>query len=167
MTTKEFFKHIEEVNPILKNFALRLTQDEEKALDLYQETVCKALKNKDSFTEGTNFKAWITTIMRNTFINDYRKAKNNQVTQVGHDGLFFKIHHKTVYNEGEVKVNVDELKKMIDSLDKKLRIPFKRFYEGYKYHEIADELNLPIGTIKSRIHKARKVLQKQYKSRVA
>jgi|GEM_PF-3840115 len=78
MTTKEFFKHIEEVNPILKNFALRLTQDEEKALDLYQETVCKALKNKDSFTEGTNFKAWITTIMRNTFINDYRKAKNNQ-----------------------------------------------------------------------------------------
>ncbi len=167
MSTVEFYTNVNAISSILRAFAFKLTQDSEKSKDLYQETVFKALKNKDSFSIGTNFKAWITTIMRNTFINEYRRARNNQVTSVGHDGLYFKLNHKTVHNEGEISMNYEELVKMVNNLDDKLRIPFQRFYEGFKYHEIADELDLPIGTIKSRIHKARKILQKQYKNRYA
>ena len=79
MSTNDFYNQIDIINSPLHNFALSLTRDLEDSRDLFQETVYKALKNKDKFKIGTNFKAWVLTLMRNTFINNYRKKKRSKV----------------------------------------------------------------------------------------
>jgi len=161
MSAKEFYNYIEDVNNPLNSFALSLTKDFEDAQDLVQETVFKALKNKDKFKIGTNFKAWIMTLMRNTFINNYRKKKRNKTTLAPTDSYVFATDNNIVPNKGESNIATQEIMEVLNSLDEKLRQPFWMYYQGLSYQEIADELETPLGTIKSRIFFARKELQEK------
>ena len=146
----------------LQAFALRLTKNTSEAEDLYQETVLLALKNKNKFKGGTNFSAWIKTIMRNTFINNYRKKKRFMKYLSYKINTYLSDTLPLAKNEGESDVIMGELFTIIDGLDEKFRIPFLMFYQGYAYEEIAKNLNLPLGTVKSRIFFARKHLKKAY-----
>lgn len=148
----------------LRRYACRLTIDPHEADDLVQETALKALTNKDKFTEGTNFKGWMYTIMKNIFINDYRKNAREQTYVDKTDNLHFIDSSQDLFADCiEKKYDNKELKKVIMSLPNDFRIPFVMFTSGYKYREISDKLNLPIGTVKSRIFSTRKRLQRDLK----
>jgi len=145
----------------LHYYALSLTSDSDRADDLVQETMLKALTYRDKFTENTNFKAWIYTIMKNTFINDYRKSVKIKNTFEDSNNDYHLIFSKDkVYPAPDSFYNAQEINKNIDALEDEYRIPFRMFLDGYKYKEIADELDLPLGTIKSRIFFTRKKLEK-------
>ena len=127
-----------------------------------QETLFRALANRDKYNVGTNIKAWLYTIMRNIFINDYRK-KSKQATVFDNTPNDFLIDNNqtSVSNEAIAKLNLKEVQESIHSLPIIFKNPFLLYFDGYKYHEIADMLNEPLGTIKSRIHFARKLLKNQ------
>jgi len=145
-------------------FAMSLTSDTEKAHDLLQETSLKALTYSDKYTENTNFKAWVYTIMKNTFINDYRrnKKKENTFDSVNND-FRLKFQKDKGYPSPESIYSSKEIIKCINALDAEYKIPFNLFLDGFKYKEIAEELNMPIGTVKSRIFFTRKKLEKSLK----
>lgn len=146
----------------LKPFAVSLTKDYEDAKDLYQETICKALANRDKYNIGTNIKAWLFTIMRNIFINDYRrKAKQKTIFDSTPNEFLLNFKQLSVKNDGESNMLMKEIQKAIYHLPDIFKTPFLLYFEGYKYHEIASELKEPLGTIKSRIHFARKLLKEQ------
>lgn len=156
MTNQEFTQKTQELNNLLFAFALRLTRSRQDAEDLMQETKIKAYKYRKNFAKGTNFKSWISTIMRNTFINQYRKRKtrrhlNQPVTEVTENVIV----KNTVANSGEQELRMQELKAMMNSIGKLYSVPFMMFYRGYEYQEIAQQLDIPIGTVKSRIFSAR------------
>jgi len=160
MSTNDFYTQIDAVTSPLNNFALSLTRNLEDSRDLFQETVFKALKNKDKFRIGTNFKAWTLTLMRNTFINEYRRKKRSKVKSVADDSIEMITNTKTVaLNDGDSNMAMQELMVMLDGLDEKLRQPFWMNYLGMSYQEVSDALETPLGTIKSRIFFARKELQ--------
>ncbi len=160
MSTNDFYTQIDAISSPLSNFALSLTRDMEDSRDLFQETVFKALKNKDKFRIGTNFKAWILTLMRNTFINEYRRKKRSKVKTVADNSIEMITNTRTVAaNGGESNMAMQELMAMLDQLDEKLRQPFWMNYLGMSYQEVADALETPLGTIKSRIFFARKEMQ--------
>jgi len=162
MTTTEFQTKYSLLSQMLNAFAYKLTQDKERAKDLYQETTFRALTYKDKFRPGTNFKAWVFTIMKNLFINDYRKKMRANVIMDSTDNNYYINSGKHVIaNKGDSNIMMDELTKIIGKLDESLRIPFLMHYEGFKYQEIADKFNLPIGTVKSKIFFARKELKHQ------
>ncbi|HQW56054.1 MAG TPA: RNA polymerase sigma factor [Saprospiraceae bacterium] len=165
MSTHEFNLKIQQISQYLHSFALNLTKNSEDAKDLYQETTYRALVNKDKFAPDTNLKAWLFTIMKNIFINNYRKRMKANTIMDSTNNLYFINSGSTEINQGETDIFIKELNSMIDSLDGSLRIPFMMHYEGYKYQEIAEELDLPLGTIKSRIFFARKELKKMIKDR--
>lgn len=146
----------------LKPFAVTLTHDNEKAKDLFQETLFRALANRDKYNVGTNIKAWLYTIMRNIFINDYRRNTKYQVVfdSTPNDFLLNMNQHATT-NNAENRASEKELWNMVHQLPDIFRTPFILYYQGHKYHNIAAQLGEPLGTIKSRIHFARKLL-KQY-----
>lgn len=162
MSTIEFNNYFEEVNPLLQGFALKLTQDREKAQELVQETVVRALRYKDRFVVGTNFKAWITTMMRNIFLNQRRNWKRRKTESVPHDSLYYQLSGiHTTDNKGVHQVEFQEILSAINRLEDKIRRPFWMHYQGYAYEEIAQELDIPLGTVKSRIFKARKTLKEE------
>lgn len=165
MTTTEFNAKYEPLEDLLFAFAMKLTKNKVNAQDLMQETVCRAFKNKDRFKEGTNFKAWITTIMRNNFINDYRKKKTRNKVEAPIEDFGYFVENKSVEGNTNSLIMTKELKKMINSLSEGFKKPFKMFYEGYHYNEIAEKMNIPIGTVKSRIYFARKKLRKMVNAR--
>lgn len=160
MSTIEFNNHFQQLSPVLHSFAYNLTKDREGAKDLYQETAIRAISNREKFNPGTNFKAWLFTIMKNIFINDYRKkAKRNTVID-STDNLYYINSGSTIIdNSAESNILMNELHGMIESLEDSMRVPFEMHFDGFKYQEIADELDLPLGTVKSRIFFARKVLK--------
>ncbi len=160
MTSTKFFEEFDSLTSILKAFAYNLTQNHEQARDLYQETAYRALKNKEKFNPGTNFKAWLMTIMKNIFINDYRRrVKQNTMIDSTDNQYFINSGSETIQNDAMANILVQELIGMIDSLDESLRTPFLMHYQGFKYKEIAEKFQLPLGTIKSRIFFARKELK--------
>jgi len=146
----------------LKPFAVNLTKDTETAKDLFQETLYKALANQEKYNVGTNIKAWLFTIMRNIFINDYRR-KAKQQTIFDSTGTDFLLNYKqpAITNSAETDLRIKEIYKAVYQLPEIFKTPFLLYFEGYKYHEIAEVLNEPLGTIKSRIHFARKLLKEQ------
>ncbi len=157
---KEFEKMLVSNVEFLKPFALTLTKDYESAKDLTQETLYRALANKEKYNVGTNLKAWMYTIMRNIFINDYRKkARQNVVLDHTSNDFFLDHNQSAVKNEAESKIRLKEIHDVITKLPDIFKHPFILFYEGYKYNEIADYLQEPLGTVKSRIHFARKLLK--------
>lgn len=161
MTQSQFNTSLIEVRNKLHYYALSLTSDSDRAKDLLQETMLKALTYRDKFTQNTNFKAWIYTIMKNTFINDYRKSikVRNTFEDVNND-LHLLLSKDKVYPSPDSFYGTKEITKTIDELEDEYRIPFTMFIDGYKYKEIAEELQLPIGTVKSRIFFTRKKLVK-------
>ena len=162
MSTAEFTLLLTENADFLKPFAINLTKDHETAKDLFQETLYRALSNKDKYNVGTNIKAWLYTIMRNIFINDYRKkAKQSVVLDNSPKDFLIDQTRTKVLNDGVTNLNLREVKQLIYDLPELFRTPFNLYFEGYKYNEIAEELNEPLGTIKSRIHFARKILKQK------
>ena len=161
-STIEFNSHFDELQSRLLPSAYRLTHNVEDARDLIQETALRAFNNKEKFEVGTNFRAWVTTIMRNTFINIYRKKKNRATSSQPSDSYIFVNEGHAEDNEAGSSMMMDELKNIIEDLDETYRKPFLMFFEGFKYDEIADDMNLPIGTVKSRIFFARKKLKERY-----
>ncbi len=162
MSTAEFSLLLSDNADFLKPFAINLTKDHESAKDLFQETLYRALSNKDKYNVGTNIKAWLYTIMRNIFINDYRKrAKQSVILDNSPNDFLIDQTRTKVLNDGVTNLNLREVKQLIYELPELFRIPFNLYYEGYKYNEIAEELNEPLGTIKSRIHFARKILKQK------
>ena len=159
MTQLQFNNALLEMQNKLHYYALSLTSDSEKASDLLQETMLKALTNRDKFSQNTNFKAWVYTIMKNTFINDYRKkVKSKSSLSDPQNGYSMMLGNESPSPESSY--HSEEINRSISQLSDDYRIPFTMFLEGYKYKEIADELDLPLGTVKSRIFFTRKRLEK-------
>ncbi|HET6555966.1 MAG TPA: sigma-70 family RNA polymerase sigma factor [Prolixibacteraceae bacterium] len=164
MTQLQFNTALLGLQDKLLYYALSLTSDHEKAQDLLQETFLKALVYRDKFAQNTNFKAWIYTIMKNTFINNYRRNVKSKNT---FDGTNNDFHLKSSKDKGypspESIYSSKEITKCINALEDEYKVPFNMFLDGYKYKEIAEDLNLPLGTVKSRIFFTRKKLEKSLK----
>ena len=159
MTAVEFNTQMLSLNDRLNYFALSLTANKDDAEDLLQETYLKALRNREKFKEQINFKAWIYTIMKNIFINTYRRTyKSNTKIDSTDDPYQLDSSREKYVIPPDVEFNAKEINRIIESLSDDFRIPFRMHYEGFKYKEIADELDLNIGTVKSRIFHARKKL---------
>ncbi len=154
---------LDRISNSLRAFSLKLTGNNVDAEDLYQDTAFRIITNADKYNPGTNFKAWAVTIMRNIFINNYRKrVRRNMIIDQTPNNYYLNSGDKLVDNDGETNVTFKELMALVDTLPEDFKKPFIMAYEGYKYEEIAEELGSPLGTIKSRIFFARKKLQKLY-----
>ena len=162
MTTLEFSYSISQMTKSLKPFALKLTKDSEDANDLLQETLMKAYKNKDKFSDGTNLKAWLYTIMKNTFITNYQRMVRRGTFIDTTDNLHFINSSNTkIENRAYGDFALKDINAAIDKLQDVYKNPFMMYFRGFKYHEIADRLEIPIGTVKNRIHIARKQLKEK------
>lgn len=162
MTAIDFNYKIAGMRSTLQTFTRRFTNDREESLDLVQDTILKALTYRDKFKEDTNLKGWLFTIMRNTFINNYRKTKR---TKTAHDTTkdlyYLNVEDTHTFNGPESKFEYDDIWKNVHEVREELLIPFKMHTSGYKYHEISEHLQIPIGTVKNRIFHARKEIQKK------
>ena len=162
MSGLEFNQLLLQNADFLKPFAVNLTRDTEAANDLYQETLYKALANREKYNVGTNIKAWLFTIMRNIFINNYRrKAKQKTIFDNTPNEFLINQKQATVSNGAESDMRIKEINAAIQGLPEIFRTPFLLYFDGYKYNEIAEVRHEPLGTIKSRIHFARKLLKEQ------
>jgi RNA polymerase sigma factor (sigma-70 family) len=162
MSTIEFNQFLVNNAEFLKPFAITLTRDTEEAKDLFQETIYKALANRDKYNVGTNIKAWLYTIMRNIFINNYRrKIKQNTVLDLSPNEFLLNSRQAVGSDAAESKLRVKDIQAAIHKLPEIFRNPFLLYFDGFKYQEIAGMLEEPLGTIKSRIHFARKLLKAQ------
>lgn len=160
MSTIEFDSRFDQLSTMLQSFAYKLTKNGEDAKDLFQETAFRAMTNRDKFRAGTNFKAWLFTIMKNIFINNYRKKMKSNTIMDSTDNMYYINSGKnTIANDASSNIMMDELTGMVSNLEESMRVPFLMHYQGYKYQEIADHLELPLGTVKSRIFFARKELK--------
>lgn len=159
MTTIEFNTRLTGLQKYLEAFARQLTGNDDDAKDLTQETLLKALVYREKYVNQNNFKAWVYTIMRNIFINSYRRNKKARtIIDQTEDLYYLNISNQHTDTDPESIYNAKELQRGIDSLDANFRKAFDMYNAGYKYKEIADSLNLTIGTVKSRIFYSRKKL---------
>ena len=150
--------------------ALRMTKDENDAEDLVQETMVKAYRFWDKFETGSNCRAWLFKIMTNIFINDYR-SKSRAPVSVDVEDIDENYLYGQLAAQGEddnpekrlfAKVFDEDVRKAIEELPEDFRlVVVLSFLEGFAYQEIADILDLQLGTVKSRLHRGRKLLQKQ------
>lgn len=148
----------------LQRFAFFYTRDEEDAADLVQDTLLKAIRYAKRFEEGTNLKSWLFTILKNTFLNNYKKrGRLKCYVEETFSIAMNDVQSNITYNRGESNCNVGDIHKALNNLSHDYYYPFIKYFEGYKYHEIAEELNIPIGTVKTRIHLARLALKKNLK----
>ena len=164
MKSLSFRKDLVGVQEELLRFAYKLTTDREEANDLLQETSLKALDNEEKYTPDTNFKGWMYTIMRNIFINNYRKS----LREVDMTDSTYNLYAQTMTegedgNRFETIYDLKELYKVINAVPEELKKPFLMFVAGFKYREIAEKMDLPVGTIKSRLFLIRKRLQQDLK----
>lgn len=168
MIDNNFNKDLLKIQPQLESFARMLTNNNvEEAKDLVQDTYLKALSNRDKFIENSNLKAWAFTIMKNTFINNFRRLKKNNTIVDKTDDLYFLNLTKTSENPTpDSELFTKEILQSINTLDVDQRRPFEMHNEGYKYKEIADQLNISIGTVKSRIFFTRQKLMNDLKDYV-
>ncbi len=161
MTAIEFNTRIIRERSSLKSYALSLTHNLEDAQDLLQDTYLKAIKYRSKFEDSTNLRAWLFTIMKNTFINAYRRnTKIKKLVSTGDEIALNRAFKQNSYEQSESRINAKAIIKEINGLNDEYKVPFTRYYNGYKYEEIASEMNLPLGTVKSRIFLARKILMK-------
>ena len=148
----------------LRNYALSLTHNMDETKDLVQETVLKAYRYQAKFQEGTNLRGWLYTILKNSFINNYRRdMKRNTFLDSTDNSYFIDLPSHKIDNDAETKFIRRDLDHAIDDLAFDLRVTFKLNTEGNKYHEIAEELQIPIGTVKTRIFVARRILRERLK----
>ena len=163
MANKEFESKLMSLQGNLLNFAYMLTSDRDNAYDLLQDTTLKALDNESKYVDNTNFKGWVFTIMRNIFINNYRRSVRSQtVVDQTEDLYHLNLSQDSGLESPEGSYGAGEITAAIDSFPEEYRVPFSMHVAGYKYNEIAEKMNLPLGTVKSRIFFARKKLQAQF-----
>jgi RNA polymerase sigma-70 factor (ECF subfamily) len=158
MKSTEFESQLAELQPQLYQLTKKFTRSREDSCDLLQETLAKAWRRRSDFRENKNLMGWLYIIMRNTFINQYRKSmqtKNMFVT----DFRFKQLDDRWKVKSDEA-THIQEVWKSINSINPELRNPFKMHLSGYKYEEIAKELSIPIGTVKSRIFLIRQELRR-------
>lgn len=157
MGTTELSLEIVNLRSTLHALTRRFTSNPDESLDLLQETILRALRHKNKFREGTNLKGWLFTIMRNTFINEYRKDQKarSYYTHTSRSSLT-----QTAIAPFD-PVEFGDIWKHVDALPQELMVPFKMHVSGYKYQEIADHQGIPLGTVKNRIFHARKEIQKK------
>jgi RNA polymerase sigma factor (sigma-70 family) len=162
MAILDFNEYLVNNAEFLKPFAITLTRDSEAAKDLFQETLYRALANKEKYNVGTNIKAWLYTIMRNIFINNYRrKTKQNTIFDSTPNEFLINQKQVVINDTAEGNLRIKDIQAAIHNLPEIFRNPFLLYFDGFKYNEIADMLREPLGTIKSRIHFARKLLKAQ------
>lgn len=162
METKDFIHQITGLRSTLQSFTRRFTRNTEESHDLVQDTMLKALMYQEKFKEDTNLKGWLFTIMRNTFINNYRKVQRNRTAHDTTKDLFFlNVEDTHTFSSPGSNYEYKDIWKNINELKDELLIPFKMHESGYKYQEIAAHLSIPIGTVKNRIFHARKEIQKK------
>ena len=167
MTQYEFNNNLIGLKANLQRFAMSLTSDRDTALDLVQDTYLKAITYKDKFVDYTHLKAWVFTIMKNTFINNYRRnVKENTIIDGTQELYYINQPHDKGFISPESTYAEGEIEKAIDSLSDDFKIPFRMHIDGYKYKEIADGLGLKIGTVKSRIFFTRQKLMLMLKDYV-
>lgn len=162
MNSQDFNYNLTKEKVPLKNFAYHLTANKEEAEDLLQETFLKALKNKDKFLNYPyqNMKPWLFTIMKNTFINAYRSAsRKNKINDYSDENSFIDSTTESHSSTPEEVYHTKEVHDKLEEIEFKFRTPLKLFLKGYKYDEIAERLNLKIGTVKSRIFFTRQKLR--------
>lgn len=159
-----FRNDLVEIQDELYRFAYKLTANHEEADDLLQETALKALDNEDKYAPDTNFKGWMYTIMRNIFINNYRKVAREQ-TYVDHTENLYHLSksQESGFESTEGTYDLKEIRRIVNVLPKEYKEPFSMHIAGFKYREIAEKLDLPLGTVKSRIFFTRQKLQKELK----
>lgn len=159
MTAIEFNHSLTGLQKYLEMFAFQLTRNDDDAKDLLQETFLKALLYREKYVNQNNLKAWTHTIMKNIFINNYRRTKKTRTFIDQSDDLFYinSSSHDMEFNPESI-IATKELTKGIEKLDKDFRKAFDMYNDGYKYKEISKELDLTIGTVKSRIFYSRKKL---------
>lgn len=144
------------------HFALALTTNKDQAQDLTQESILKALTNKDKFYENTNFKGWVFTIMHNLFLNNYRKITKSNTQIDSTENLHnLNLPQDSGFDSPDTHLSINEIHQAIEGFSADYKVPFRMYIKGYKYEEIAQEINLPVGTVKSRIFFTRKKLQTQ------
>jgi RNA polymerase sigma-70 factor (ECF subfamily) len=161
MTAIQFQQKILGLQKNMYSFAMTLTTNRYDAEDLLQETTLRVLNNQDKFVDNVNFKGWVFTIMRNIFINNYRKdLRSNIIIDQTDDFLHSNVSGNLNRENPEETMTINEIKGIINGLNNELKIPFSLYLDGYKYMEISDKLSLPLGTVKSRIFFARRELQR-------
>lgn len=145
----------------LMSFAMKLTTNREKAHDLVQDTTLKALDNEAKFVDNANFKGWILTIMRNIFINNYRKSARENTTVDSNEELYYlnNLPQDSGIETPDDAYGANEISQILAGFPTEYRRPFSMHVAGYKYEEIAKALNMPMGTVKSRIFFTRKRLR--------
>ncbi len=162
MTPQEFDTQLASFRPMLRGFTHRFTQDRDESLDLVQDTILKALTYRNKFREDTNLKGWLFTIMRNTYINNYRRLKRERTsTDTTKELYHLNVEDTHTFNRPGESLEFKEVWRNMNNMKDDLLIPFKMHTTGYKYHEIAKHLDLPLGTVKNRIFHARKEIQKR------
>ena len=165
MKSEKFQSNLMQLQGNLLNFAYMLTSNRDDAYDLLQDTTLKALDNEDKYAENTNFKGWVFTIMRNIFINNYRRSVRSATVVDTTDNLYhLNLSQESGFETPEESYGAGEITAAINEFSDEYRIPFSMHVAGYKYNEIADHMNLPLGTVKSRIFFARKKLQERFAS---
>ena len=148
----------------LFNFACMLTSNREEAKDLLQDTTLKALDNEEKYIDNVNFKGWVFTIMRNIFINNYRRIVRNQtIVDQTEDLYHLNLPQESGFDSPDSSFTIKEITKAINGFSDEYKIPFSMHLAGFKYHEIAERMDLPLGTVKSRIFFARQRLQELMK----
>ena len=163
MKSEQFQANLMSLQSNMLNFAYMLTSNRDDAYDLLQDTTLKALDNEDKYADNTNFKGWVFTIMRNIFINNYRRAGRAATVVDTTDNLYhLNLAQESAFEAPEGALTANEINDAIDAMADDYRVPFSMHIAGYKYEEIAEEMNLPLGTVKSRIFFARKKLQAQF-----
>ena len=160
MTAIEFNYALQTNTKTLKPFAMRLTKNYDDANDLVQDTLVKAFLNKDKYADGTNLKAWLFTIMKNTFITNYqRMMRKNTIIDTSDNLHYINSSDSIVQNDAYANFANEDISKALEKLDDTYKEPFMMYFNGFKYHEIAEKVAIPIGTVKNRIHIARKLLK--------
>ena len=163
MTPQVFQSKLMSLQSNMLNFAYMLTSNRDDAQDLLQDTTLKVLDNADKYLENTNFKGWVFTIMRNLFINNYRRmSRSATVIDKTEDLYHLNLSQDSGLATPEGSFGANEISRAIDNFPDEYRIPFSMHVAGYKYNEIAEKMNLPLGTIKSRIYFARQKLQARF-----
>ena len=148
----------------LLNFAYQLTSNREAAQDLVQDTTLKVLDNESKYVDNVNFKGWVFTIMRNIFINNYRRqVRSATVVDTTEDLYHLNLSQESGLTTPEGSFAAKEISAAINAFTDEYKVPFSMYIAGYKYSEIAEKMSLPLGTIKSRIFFARKRLQETLK----
>lgn len=164
MNSISFKKDLLKVQEDLLRFAYKLTANQEEAFDLRQETSLKALDNEDKYAPDTNFKGWVYTIMRNIFINNYRKiARDQTFVDQTESAYHLNASREPDFVSTESAYDLKEMHRIVNSLPREYKVPFSMHVSGFKYREIAERLDLPLGTVKSRIYFTRQRLQQELK----